>query len=242
MVLGPALERVRERMEDDATKQNQKVAKFAALRESASDIYDEMASDQLEYDDLAAAALKTLVSYVFQARKATGASKHTGTKPACLLFLQTVPVDDLKELIDTPLNEPVAAVVATITAIPLATNTPALALTSSSELVLDVELPDGMVVKSQPPDWMGAALAPGSDTAARLVGHFITYKWPPLLGGWLVGKVAEVNTDKSIKIGTAVANFKVYYEADNEVAHHHLTLERYAKSNRSKVDAWAFVE
>ena len=38
-VLGPALERVRERVAEDAAKQDHKAASFAALRESASDIF-----------------------------------------------------------------------------------------------------------------------------------------------------------------------------------------------------------
>ena len=192
------MERVKERLQTDALKQSQKVASFAALRDSASDVYDEMVGEQLQYKDLAASALKTLVSYVFQARKETGASKHTGTKAACLTFLEGVPVDDLKDLIDTPPNEPVAAVNA-IALAASADQPPMLAL-CSNQLVLDVDLPDGMVVQAQPPDWLGAALEHGSETASSLVGKSITYKWPALLGGWLLGKVTKVNTDKAQKL------------------------------------------
>ena len=150
-------------------------------------------------------------------------------------------MDDLKELIDSPPNEPVAPVTAIVNAIPLADEQPLLAI-CTNQLVLDVELPDGMVVKAQPPDWIGAALEHGSETASDMVGKLITYKWPALLGGWMVGKVTIVNTDKANKIGTSFANFEVYYEADKESAFHLLSLEKYAKSSRSKTDAWAIVE
>ena len=75
-----------------------------------------------------------------------------------------------------------------------------------------------------------------------MVGKLITYKWPPSLGGWLLGKITKVNTDKANTIGTSYANFEVYYEADKEHAFHLLSLEQYAKSSRSKTDACALVE
>ena len=92
-----------------------------------------------------------------------------------------------------------------------------------------------------PPEWLSAALVPQSPTAQTLVGHYIVYRWPVRLGGWLVGKVTEVNKDTGKKVGETVCNFGVYYEADKETAHHHLDLHRYARSAKAAVDFWALL-
>ena len=49
-----------------------------------------MVAEKLRYEDLSVSALKSIISYVFQSQKQTGASKHNTTKAACLEFLATV--------------------------------------------------------------------------------------------------------------------------------------------------------
>ena len=118
---------------------------------------------------------------------------------------------------------------------------PVLALAGPQQLTLTIELPPGLNLQTKPPDWLEACLADQSGTATQLVGYSIVYRWPPRLGGWLVGKVIEVNTDRSHTIKNHVANFVVYYEADKCNAHHHLALARYAQSSGAKMDSWVLL-
>ena len=64
------------------------------------------------------------------------------------------------------------------------------------------------------PDWLAAALAPGSSTASKLIGYSIAYKWAPRDGGWALGIVTSVNKDKKFKLGNNIANFRVWYKVD----------------------------
>ena len=158
-----------------------------------------MVAEKLRYEDLYVSALKSLISYVFQSQKQTGASKHNTTKAACLEFLATVDAIKLKGLLDKPPHEPAAPTatpLALVDATPVVTAEP-LALSMSSALALDIDPPDNMLVQAQPPDWLQAALAAQSDTASRMVGLFIAYKWPARIGGWLMGKVIKVNKQGS---------------------------------------------
>lgn len=107
---------------------------------------------------------------------------------------------------------------------------------------LPIELPDSMQVVSPPPDWLGAALEPGSATSSDLVDRLIVYRWPPRLGGWAIGKVVAVNKDKKKKVGSHMANFITYYEVDKDNASHLLHLNGYAVSSKSKVDSWALLD
>jgi hypothetical protein len=104
------------------------------------------------------------------------------------------------------------------------------------------ELPDGLV-PVQAPDWLEAACTADSSSASQLVGRFIIYKWPARVGGWQVGEVRSVNTDKSNMVGEMCANFIVHYECDQQDAQHFLRATAYAKSEKSPVlvDAWVLL-
>ena len=68
------------------------------------------------------------------------------------------------------------------------------------------------------------------------------YRWPTRLGGWLHGKVSAVNKDSKEKCGGIMSNFVVYYTGDEASAHHVLTMKSYAKSGKSSVDSWVFLQ
>lgn len=116
-----------------------------------------------------------------------------------------------------------------------------MALPPPKTLNLDVEIPPGLRILPEPPAWVESALVDKSTTAADMLDNMIVYRWPARLGGWLVGKVTEINNDRTEMVDGAVGNFKVYYEADQETATHHLTLSRYAKSTRAVNDSWALL-
>lgn len=69
-------------------------------------------------------------------------------------------------------------------------------------------------------------------------GHALLYKWPPRLGGWLLGKVAAVNTDAKIVIAGEMCNFRVYYPGDKQTAEHCLSVQKYAGSKKAGLDSW----
>ena len=208
-----------------------------------------MVEDEVEYAELAVAPMKLLISFIFQARQESGASKHTVNRASCLAFLETVSVYQLGQLIENPPAERLAGATTTATlALELVLDTspvvaaePLLALADPRQLTLSIELPPALSLKTEPPSWVEACLTDQSATAAQLVGYSIVYKWPARLGGWLVGKVTEINTDRSIIINEHVANFVVFYEDDQASAQHHLSLARYAKSSNSKTDSWALL-
>jgi hypothetical protein len=241
-VLGPALERLQDKQAAQQAQLQKKAATFSSLLESAREIYEEMEEDQLEYCELAAGPLKTLVSFVYQARGDSGASKHTTNRASCLAFLETVPVMTLGDLIAAPPSEKATSLLDAVTVNAVEVEAvPLLTLAAPTTLTIDIELPPDLSIQSVPPDWVEATLAEGSESASRLVGYYIAYRWPARLGGWLVGKITAVNTDCSIKASDRVCNFVAFYESDQDSAHHHLSLGMYAKSAKAKVDSWALL-
>ena len=241
-VLGPALERVQEKQAAERQQLQKKAAGFTSLLESARAIFEELEEDQLEYCELAGGPLKTLVSFIHQARGESGASKHTTNKASCLAFLESISVEALGELIAAPPSEKAVRLLESVVVEAVAEEvTPLLALAAPGTLTLDIELPPGLSIQSPAPDWVEAALAQGSDTASKLVGYSLVYRWPVRLGGWLVGKITGVNTDSSMKASGSVCNFIAFYESDQDSAHHHLSIGAYAKSAKAKVDSWALL-
>ena len=246
-VVGPALERVQQKAADEDTRLNNRAFNFATLRQTVREIVEEMteSSPVLEYSDLGVTALKSIISYVFNARKETGASKVTGNKASCIAYLEAnMTMDGLQTLIDEPPNAPILKAVPALNLDSAEAPAPAvLALTgpTTRTLTLDVELPAGLTIPAKPPDWLASALEKNSDNASLLVGKSIVYRWPARVGGWLVGKVVEANTDRANMVGDSVANFKVYYEADQDSAYHLLAISSYAQNSKSKIDAWALL-
>ena len=105
--------------------------------------------------------------------------------------------------------------------------------------VAGVDLGDLSPVKLPP--WVVDALVPDSQTAERLVGQEILYKWQPRLGGWARGTVTEVNTDKTKMVGQEVCNFLVYYAVDGDTSTHHLNTHEYASNAKAKSGFWVLL-
>ena len=90
------------------------------------------------------------------------------------------------------------------------------------------------------PEWLAGAI--NSPVGSQLVGKSILYKWPPRLGGWLVGKIEEANSNKGQDNDETFAyNFKVAYEGEDERASHLLSVESYAKVASDKTDSWVLL-
>ena len=240
-VVLPALERLEEKAADKSQREQLKANNFAALRDAVQEIIDDMVEEQEEYCERTVADLKLLVSYHFQARAATGASAHTTNKATLLQFLEGVPMDDWQELIENP---SASVAVPIVQAELVDDSVPAvLELTDNSASGgafgdIDVQLPEGLVILTKPPDFLTKCLEQDSETAADLIGRSILYRWPTRLGGWLVAEIKAVNTDKRQKVGDTVANFVAFYQADGGQAYHSFKLEKYAKTAKAHTDAW----
>ena len=53
----------------------------------------------------------------------------------------------------------------------------------------------------------------------------VMYRWPSV--GWCVVIIKEANKDKRVKMNGVVINFHIYYELDDDLSKHALTLETY---------------
>ena len=86
------------------------------------------------------------------------------------------------------------------------------------------------------------AEAINSPVGSQLVGKSILFKWPPRLGGWLVGKIEEANSNLGQDNDEAFAyNFKVAYAGEDERASHMLSVESYAHVASAKTDSWVLL-
>ena len=72
---------------------------WAELHAAAWEIEETRVQEGLEYADLSAIEVKTLVSYVFRAHKAKGASEHTGKKAAAVAFMEALAPGELEHLL-----------------------------------------------------------------------------------------------------------------------------------------------
>ena len=100
--------------------------------------------------------------------------------------------------------------------------------------------PPGSQSSVRAPEWLAGAI--NSPVGSQLVGKSILYKWPPRLGGWLVGKIEEANSNKGQDNDETFAyNFKVAYEGEDERASHLLSVESYAKVASDKTDSWVLL-
>ena len=248
-VVGPALERVKERLELEQSRQVKKADTFNELRDRVQELIIYMDEEGCDFDDLTAADVKTLVSYVFKAEQKSGVGKVATNKASCVEYLESLHDGYLQQLVDQPPDFSSAATAAepapllelvgpADSDVPVATVT---ALPAPKFQDLEQLLPAGFAISPSPPEWLSLELEHMPTEDSQLVGKHILYKWPLSAGSWLVGKVA-LNTDKKQKIGDNICNFKAYYETDKAWAHHHLTLPKYAKSSGSKVDSWVLLE
>ena len=247
-VVGPALERIKERLELEQSKQAKKADTFNELRCRARELLIFMDEEGCDFEELNAADLKTLVAYVFKAEQKSGMGKVATNKSSCIEYLESLHDGHLQHLVDQPPDFSPAAPAAAQPllqlagpadiAVPVATVT---ALPAPKFSDLEQLLPAGFALAPSPPEWLSLELQHMPTDESQLVGKYILYKWPLSAGSWLLGKVA-VNTSKKQKVGDNVCNFKAFYEADKAWAYHHLTLSAYAKSSASKVDSWVVLE
>ena len=247
-VVGPALERVNERNADKQAAAAKKVDSFNELRERAREILEQMDDEGEDYSDLAAADLKALVSYVFRAENKTGMGKFNTTKASCIEYLESLHDGLVLQLIDNPsasaptsaTAEPLLALLPPTDDIPVVT---AVEVTASPFDAMLQLVPAGKSIATSPPDWLASELAdvPTSESESKLQDHYILYKWPASLGGWLLGKVA-LNKNKKQKVGEHICNYKAFYAVDGEWAYHSLSMAKYAKSSGSRVDSWLLLE
>ena len=59
--------------------------------------------------------------------------------------------------------------------------------------------------------------------------------------GWCVGRVLKPATDASVKDGQRVANFRIFYECDDELLNQSLYPNTYARDASSAVGTWMLV-
>lgn len=91
-----------------------------------------------------------------------------------------------------------------------------------------------------PPSNLAAMLSLDKD-AESLVGRSILYRWPPRLGGWMVGNITAVNLDEKNNVKGKMCNFEVYYQQDEETAYHLLEVAGYALNSKAKIDSWVLL-
>lgn len=77
--------------------------------------------------------------------------------------------------------------------------------------------------------------------AEPLVVRSILYRWPPRLGGWMVGNITAVNSDEKNTVKGKMCNFEVYYPQDKETAYHLLEVAGYALNSKAKIDSWVLL-
>ena len=238
-VVLPAMERVQDRINASQEKAQQKEETLRELQEAAVEICDECGG---AFDELTAADAKTVVSFIFKAKKMKGVGQHTANKQAAVDYLLELDMDDIQVLLDAEYAS--TALVPVAIAVPADSDDdqPLLQLTDASRPAFDhALLPKGMSPKVAP-EWLAAAVESASEFAEQLVGQQLMYRWPTRIGGWLHGTVSAVNRDPKELVGEIMANFVVHYTADSASAHHVLTLKSYAKSGKSPVDSWVLLE
>ena len=97
MVTEPAVARAKERKEEAEGKQDRAAGEWLELLASAKQIE----SERLEqpYDDLSAAQLKILVSFVFKAKKEKGLAEHAAPKAKAVAFLSGLTPGEMQQLL-----------------------------------------------------------------------------------------------------------------------------------------------
>ena len=77
-----------------------------------------------------------------------------------------------------------------------------------------------------------------SATGSELKGREIIRKFRE---GWFVGRVLKQASDQSIKDGARIANYRIFYEADDELLSQALYANSYGRDASSPVGAWMLV-
>ena len=250
-ITGVAMERVLEKKALEAEKNSKATSDFALLRTRVHFIMDTMHENQMDYDDLTQTERRSLISYIHQAQELQGVTKHMASVDASSEFMEKWSTAEVNKLVADPpclkgKGRVAKGMVDTVVVAELASgadppllmgpvDTPFLAFGE----VAGVDLGGLSPVKLPP--WVGDALVPDSQSAERLVGQEILYKWQPSLGGWARGTVAEVNTDKTKMVGKEVCNFLVFYAVDGDTSTHYLNTQEYASNAKAKSGFWVLL-
>lgn len=244
-----ALERLAEKRSVDDAKTVKATSEFITLQTRVRDILEWKGEESLEWSDLTQAERRDLISYVCRARGTTGVTKLCANAATAIEFLESLPDGEIERLLADPpslqgegriakgmaaATEPALLVGEAVAPLPQLLP-PSSLLTSFGDP--GVEYPQGLFPIRQPP-WLEAACEPVHESGQKLVGMHILYKWPPRLGGWLLGKVAAVNTDEKIVMEGGMCNFRVYYPGDKQTAEHRLTVQKYAGTKKAGLDSW----
>ena len=95
----------------------------------------------------------------------------------------------------------------------------------------------GSLLFTHPPP--EAVLAIHSECANQLKGREIIRHFKG--HGWCIGRVLKSATDATVKDGKRIANFRVFYEADDELLNQSLYSSTYAKNASSAVGMWMVI-
>lgn len=197
-VLGPALERVEERVQAAADKKVNAELEYRSLHKAVSELVDnklclgdEGDDNQYMYGDLSMQEIRNIVIFVHKAKGLGAYSKHCSSKAVAIEFLEGMEEDVAKILEDFPPKEPVTALSDGETLLTL--TGPTAAVQAARFKGIDVEL-SGMVAMS-PPAGLEGMLIPTANESQGMIGKSILYKWPVRLGGWMVGKILSTNKD-----------------------------------------------
>ena len=99
MVTEPAAARVKERLEEKKDKEQQAATDWMELRAAATCIEGERLLHSLQYGELNGTKLKTLVSFVFKARKVKGVAEHNANKDKAVAFLSGLAPGEMQQLL-----------------------------------------------------------------------------------------------------------------------------------------------
>lgn len=185
------------------------------------------------------ADLKTLVVFAHKSQGLSGYSGHTASKQKAQDWLETNDVDFVQLLDDHPPRQL------------LADQPELMALTDNSDTSTPLRLPKTSFKNIDTSDLyplhppgshkLTELLDPTSSAANEMIGHFILYRWPPRMGGWMQGDIKAINTDAANKVKGQMCNFEVFYEEDGESAFHLLTSAEYALNEKAKIDSWVLL-
>ena len=192
-----------EAQEEEAKKNSGAASEFFNLQGKCSLIMEWLTKEEADFADLKQSERKELITYIFKARGDKGAAATSANVTSACEFLESLPSGEIPKLLsDPPCLKGEGRVAKGAAAAPVAQAAPVLALLPPSDKLAgfeDLELDIGMLEPIKMPAWLHDACSPTmSETASKLVGMHILFKWPPRLGGWTMGTVVGMNEDSSV--------------------------------------------
>ena len=249
-ITGVALERQKEKQQTEADLNLKARSDFEFLRHKVESIMEAREEVDTDYSAMSQSERRDLITYIFQAQGEKGAAKHTSTIASSLEYLDNCLYAEVNKLVaDPPCLKGTGRVAKGMSAhviiaelapssVPLLTGPTDTQLLAFGVLS-DVDL--GTLAPVKLPSWVDDALPMGSESAQKLVGKEILYKWPPRLGGWARGTITAVNTDVTKKVGKEMCNFLVHYPVDDDTSEHLFHTRDYARNVKSLSGSWVLL-